>query len=210
MKDRITTQLLDASRRLTEKELFGNDGDSFSMRVPGTSDIVWIRDGVSEPQTSALSSADDGLALHADIYRLRPDAGALLLSTTVWSEQLAAIQRSPPILFDEQARHIGPVAAPVSATDNKGLAAAAMRGSNAAIFGKQSLRIGMTRDRVVFNAELFEKCAMAFVLAISSGQPIKTIPAWVRYIAGRRLKKDQKRAAVAYANGEVPEGMNAY
>jgi len=39
---------------------------------------------------------------------------------------------------------------------------------------------------------------------------IKKIPAWVCYIAGGRLRKDQKRAAESFESGRMPEGMNAY
>ena len=114
------------------------------------------------------------------------------------------------MLFDEQARHLGPVAPSVTAGDLDGLVLAIRNGSNMALYGSQSVRLGMTRDRVVFNAELLEKCAMAFVIAHTTGQSLKTVPRWVCYIAGRRLRKDQQRAADAYANGQIPQGMNAY
>ncbi len=68
----------------------------------------------------------------------------------------------------------------------------------------------MAADRLVFNTELFEKCAMAFVIAYSSGQRIRTVPAWVRYIASGRLQNDQQKAAECYAQGTIPEGMSAY
>jgi ribulose-5-phosphate 4-epimerase/fuculose-1-phosphate aldolase len=150
------------------------------------------------------------LKLHAAIYRSRPDAGATLLNTTTWSPQLAAMGESPPTLYDEQARHIGTIAAPVAAGDVPAALAAVAKGANIAIFGSQCLCIGMTRDRVVFNAELFDKCAMAFVVARSSGLRVRTVPSWVRFIAGGRLKKDQKRAAQSYLEGRIPAGMNDY
>jgi ribulose-5-phosphate 4-epimerase/fuculose-1-phosphate aldolase len=83
-------------------------------------------------------------------------------------------------------------------------------GGNIAIHGEQCVCIGTTPERVVFNAELFEKCAKAFVVAEASGQRIQKVPRWVRFIADGRLRKDQKRAADSYAAGRIPEGMNAY
>jgi len=205
---RITDQLQSAAERLTQKKLFGRVDDTLSMRIPGSDAWIWVTPESTEPQDSSESPPE--AALHGEIYAERPDAGALLFSTTVWSEQLAALQKSPPILFDEPARHIGPVAPPVKSGDHTGLLRAISRRSNVAVYGSQMLRIGMTADRVIFNTELFEKCAMAFVIAHSSGKRIRTVPAWVRYIAGGRLQKDQRKAAECYAQGTIPEAMNAY
>jgi hypothetical protein len=68
----------------------------------------------------------------------------------------------------------------------------------------------MTCERVVFNTELYEKCAQAYVIAKASGHRIGFIPIWVRLIANRRLLKDEQRAAASYRNGFIPEGINAY
>jgi hypothetical protein len=70
--------------------------------------------------------------------------------------------------------------------------------------------LGVTIDRVVFNAELFEKCAQSFILAHLTGRPIRTIPWLIRWIANGRLRRDQRRATAAYAQGQIPTGLNAY
>ena len=87
---------------------------------------------------------------------------------------------------------------------------AASRGGNIVIYGDQRLCFGATPDRIVFNAELFEKCARAWIMARSCGGRIRTIPWWVCRIAGRRLAKDRKRAARELEAGQIPEGMNTY
>ncbi len=210
MKQQITQQLLSAADRLRRKGLFGRSDDSLSMRIPGSNELLWVHSSELTPQTASLTEAHGMSGLHAAIYHHRTDAGALLFGTTVWSEQMAVLKLAPPTLFDESARHIGPVAAPVNTGDRDSLLKAIGRQSNAAIYGSQFLRIGMTADRVIFNAELFEKCAVAFVIARSSGQRIRTVPGWVRWIAGGRLQKDQRRAAESFATGRIPQGMNAY
>ena len=210
MEQELRQQLTDAADRLTQKNLFGRPGDSMSLRIPGTQDWMWVTPEESTPQVSGSDQSEGRPQLHDELYRHRSDAGALLFSTTTWSEQLAALQKVPPTLFDEPARHIGPVAKPVRDGDKAGLLKAVERRSNVAVYGSQLLRIGMTTDRVIFNTELFEKCAMAFVIADSSGRRIRTVPGWVRYIAGGRLQKDQKRATESYAEGRIPEGMNNY
>jgi hypothetical protein len=68
----------------------------------------------------------------------------------------------------------------------------------------------MTCDRAVFNTELFEKCAQAFILAQTTGERINLIPGWVRFIANHRLLKDERLAAECYRAGRIPEVMNAY
>jgi hypothetical protein len=206
MKSEIESQLSDAATRLRNKGLFVPGNDSLSMRIPGSEEFLLIGEDNGEVQTVTLDSDSP----HAGVYRGRSDAGAVLIGTTNWSVAISAIGNSPPIMYDEQARHIGKIPPIVADGDNAGLGRAVATGSNIIFYADQCIRIGMTRDRVVFNAELFEKCAMAFVVAHSSGGRIKKIPGWVQYIAGGRLRKDQKRASESYAIGKIPEGMNAY
>ena len=68
----------------------------------------------------------------------------------------------------------------------------------------------MTCDRVLFNTELYEKCAQAYVIAKASGNQIGFIPVWVRLIANHRLLRDERHAAECYRNGCIPENMNSY
>jgi len=206
MREQIEIQIRDAADRLRGKGLFVSGNDSLSMRVPGTEDALLIAG--SDAGLCSISLTDG--CLHSLIYRTRADAGAVLIGQTNWSAAIAALGHAPPIMYDEHARHIGVVPPVVAEGDSAGLQTALTGGGNAVFYGPQCIRIGMTRDRVVFNAELFEKCSLAFVLAVTAGQPIKHIPGWVRIVAVRRLKRDQRRAAEAYAAGNIPTGMNAY
>lgn len=211
MKEEIRSYLLTNRKRMLKKGVFGSPGDSFSMRIPGEDRFLLT---VPENEDVLTVSLDEPSAevetVHAEIYRVRRDAGALLLSETPWSAALARLGETIPVLFDEQARHIGQVSSPVAAGDWVALIAAISGYTNIAIVGDKRLCLGVTPDRIVFNAELFEKCAMAFLIAHSSGGRIHTIPWLVRYIAAGRLKKDQRRAAESLAAGKIPEGMNAY
>lgn len=206
MQEEIEKQIKDACDRLRGKGLFVSGRDSFSMRIPAEPAFLMIDGNSTQPR--AVSLADGGE--HALIYQHRGDAGAVLMGTSHWSLAIEALGRTPPILFDEHARHLGEVPPLVAAGDLAGLQRALAGGANVAFYGSQCICIGMTRDRVVFNAQLFDKCSLAYVMAVSSGQPIKKIPGWVCWIAGRRLKRDQRRASAAYAGGTIPTGMNAY
>ena len=72
------------------------------------------------------------------------------------------------------------------------------------------MALGSTPNRVVLNADLFEKCAKAFVIAASSGESPHALPRWASDVWVNRLAKDRARAALAYQSGVVPEGMDGY
>lgn len=206
MIEHIQSQLTIAANRLRGKGLFLAADDSLSMRIPGTEKFVQLCQ--SDPEMRVVDFS--ALTPHALIYRSRADAGAVLIGQTRWSAAIVSLGRSPSVMYDEQARHIGTSPPLVPAGDLRALERALQGRGNAIFFGACCIRIGMTRDRLVFNTELFEKCSQAFVLASVTGHRIHRIPLWVRAIAGRRLKKDQRRAAAAFTAGEIPQGMNAY
>jgi len=211
MSNEIKKLLLHDKARFSAKGLFGNPGDSLSLRVPGRPEFLLTLPHSEDVSTVAFEIQDDGpAALHAAIYSNRADVGAVLIGTTSWSVVLASLETAIPTLFDEPARHIGKVEPGVEGGDIEGVLGVLKAGANIALCGDQRICLGMTSDRVVFNTELFEKSAKAFVIAKSCGQPIRKVPGWVRYIAGGRLSKDQKYAAECYAAGRTPEGMNAY
>jgi len=211
MIDEVVDLLRNDEARLRAGALFGDPGDSLSLRIPGREEFLFVTPERCDPttflfETTGLESAD----LHAKIYRSRKDAGGVLIGQTPWSTALASIGARVPTLFDEQARHIGSAGKPIALGRHAQLWRALEDGRNVAIYGDRRICIGTTPNRVVFNAELFEKCAKAFVIAHAGGDGIRKLPAWVRHIAGARLRKDQKRAALSYALGRMPEGMDGY
>ncbi|MEJ2072066.1 MAG: hypothetical protein P8X79_01200 [Reinekea sp.] len=78
------------------------------------------------------------------------------------------------------------------------------KSGNADTVDDQLLVIGVTQNRMVFNVELYEKCAMAYTLARLSGEKIRR-----RLIAENRLKSDMKKAAERYAAGLEAEETKA-
>ena len=210
MKAQIETMLLKDVARFRAKGLYGNPEDSFSIRVPGRSEFFMVQGADTRLRRSIMDASDGVAALHAHLYRARPDAGALLLGRSPWCTALAALNATIPLLFDEQARHIGKVEASVAAGDLPGLEEAVAGGANVAIVGGQRLCLGVTPERIVLNAELFEKCAKAFVIAHSSGAPVKCLPEKSCRFYIQRMLDDQARAAASLAAGRIPEGMNAY
>jgi hypothetical protein len=102
-----------------------------------------------------------------------------------------------PPLFDEQVRHLGLPVRPLGSLSDAqaGIRQRAFqRGANALLVGEQLLCAGVTSHRAVLNAELYEKCARAYVIAAASGNRIRCIPFWVRWIAAGRLRREERRA----------------
>ncbi|MBB2495280.1 hypothetical protein [Aquipseudomonas ullengensis] len=200
-------ELLQAGARMSAKGFLNDAGDSLSLLLPGTGRMLLLLAGEA-PREVELSKAETGLAaLHAQVYRLRGDAGAVATLSPRWSLQLGELGEAMPSVFDEQARHIGRSWAPAVAGQ---LPAVLVAGGNAGLVDGRLLAVGVTRNRMLFNAELFEKCAMAYVLARLGGGRVKQVPWWVRLIAGRRLLKDQANAATQHAAGQASAELGAY
>jgi ribulose-5-phosphate 4-epimerase/fuculose-1-phosphate aldolase len=216
----IEMRLLKACHRLAGEGFMNSPADSFSMRIPGKMEMVlasgqddWRRMGIADLRTAPLFSKEGLCGLHASIYRERADAGAVAISSPKGVRLLSRFGGLLPPLFDEQVRHIGSNASPLpgeGSVHGDMVRKTFKRGANAALLGERLLCLGMTCERVLFNTELYEKCAQAYVIARASGNPIGFIPVWVRLIANRRLLRDERHAAECYRNGCIPESMNSY
>ena len=210
MGDLLRQSLDDIERRLRTKRLFDTESASISLRVPGQSAALFAH-ACDEPRIVSFSDDMTGdAALHTCVFQARPDVGGIVVGSTMWMSALSAMGVALPSLFDEQARHIGRPALPVAPGDLQALADSLAGGANAVLVGTRRVGLGSTPNRVVLNADLFEKCAKAFVLAASTGQPVRPLPAWASALWYEHLRKDQRRAASAYRSGRVPEGMDAY
>lgn len=211
-------QALTAWARLHDKGLAATPQapqGSLSLRVPGGEAFVLLEsDRPHAPSPQALRTQAAGMAaVHAAVYQARPDVGGVFISQQPWARDLVHLRQTMPAVFDEQVRHLGREVAH-AAQPIVTLPARAHRvlsgGANAYVFDDFVLCLGLTRERLIFNAELLEKCAKAYVLATLTGRRVGTLPWLVRFIANRRLIKDEGRAAQAHARGEVPTGLNAY
>ena len=131
VRDKIHTQLIDAAARLRKKGLFVPGNDSLSMRIPGTEEFLLATATNDEIETATFASDSP----HAMVYRSRSDAGAVLVGTTQWSVAIAAIGKSPPTMFDEQARHIGKIPAVIAETDTAELKRAIETDANIIFYG---------------------------------------------------------------------------
>jgi ribulose-5-phosphate 4-epimerase/fuculose-1-phosphate aldolase len=219
-RSQIEAQLLAGCRRLAAKGFLNTPADSFSMRFPGTMEMIltggledWRQIGTADVHTASLLAHEGLSGLHAAIYQERADVGAVAISSPKGARLLARYGGRLPPIFDEQVRHIGSSVGTLSDEDKAHrhmVRKTFRRGANATLLGERLLCLGMTCDRVLFNTELCEKCCQAYVIAKASGIRMGFIPVWVRIIANHRLLKDERRAAASYRRGHIPEGISAY
>ena len=173
----------------------------------------WQEIGTAHLRMVPFATSDGCGGLHAAIYRERDDVGAIAIASPKGARILAHYGHQFPTLFDEQARHIGATAnasLPAEAAPTNLLRKVLERGTNSVLMGERLLTLGMTCERALCNAELYEKCAQAYVIATASGYQIRSIPGWVRFIANRRLLRDERQAAVSYRNGARPQSGGSY
>lgn len=223
----LAAALCAARARLAAQGLAGTVRASVSLRLPGGQGLLFLDGSERPPRPLAVAPANTGAgadpyapALHAAIYARRADVGAVLIGGGRFGRALVGLGGAIPLAFDEQARHLGrmpppglqgqgPGAAPHAALD-AALARALAPGGNAALLDGVVACLGTTCQRMVFNAELFEKCATAYVLACATGGPVTTLPWWVCRIATGRLARDQRRAAGRFAQGLLAEDVRGY
>jgi hypothetical protein len=205
----LSAELERAHRRLREKGLLRGGDDAISVLLPGTGTMLYRSLSDESARAVAFSGASGPAALHAQVYRLRPDAGAVATASTASSAALAARGGRVPIVFDEQARHIGEAWPSTSASE---LTSALAGGANAGAVDGRWLVLGVTPSRMIFNVELFEKSAQAYLLARGDepGRKTHRVPWWVCWIAGRRLRRDQERAARCHREGRASPELIAY
>lgn len=203
-EDSLCTEWSALRDRLQAKHLLQGEGASLSLRIPG-SDAMWFgRATDAAPQRLPLRGAPAAAEVHAEVYAQRADVGAVAWGGGAFGPCLADFGGAMPQVFDEQARHLGPM-------HPGGTPAAALRGpGNVALVAGRPVCLGMTAMRLALNAELFEKCAKAYVLAVAGGGRVRPLPWIVRLVANRRLAKDQQRAAARLQQGLLPEESKGY
>jgi len=207
----LRAQWLQIRERLQAKHSLGGAEASLSLRIPG-SEAMWfgtLSDAGAQRRPWPGTGMSDGQAgLHAAIYSQREDVGAIAVGGGEFGSCLADFGGSMPGVFDEQVRHLGCMGQMADAA--KDLVRSLRDGGNALLVRGRPVCMGTTGARLALNAELFEKCAKAYVLAVATGGRVRPLPWIVRTVANRRLMKDERRAAQRFALGLLPEETKGY
>ncbi len=207
--------IIDTSRELCAKGFLSATGGNLSVRLPEedafaitpsnydylkmvNADICILGYNLEALEGTRIPSVESGM--HAAIYRARSDVNAILHTHQVYPSTLALIGKSIPALFDEQVRFLGrsveviPYAPSGTGELAKTVAIHVKGGDNAFIMANHgALLFGTDMERAVHNAAVLEKCALAYLLTLCTGEEASTIPAAAREVAFARLREDQQK-----------------
>jgi ribulose-5-phosphate 4-epimerase/fuculose-1-phosphate aldolase len=211
MQNPLFATLSAARDRLARQGLLAPEGATVSLRDPASATLLLLdaagREALQCPIENAAAKTG-AAAAHAAIYRLRGDVGAIAAGGGYFGAALADFGGRLPQIFDEQARHLGRMGAPARTV--AALAPELRQGGNAVLLEGLAVCLGVNCARMLHNAELFEKCAKAYVLAAASGARVGTLPWWVQRIVHGRLRRDERRAAQRIARGLLAEEARGY
>ena len=186
------------SARIPNEEKFVITPSNIDYTIMTIDDICVLDFELNQIEGQLSPSVESGL--HGAIYQQRPDVNAVIHTHQVFSSTLAILNLPIPSLFDEQARYLGRKVKVVSYApsgtkmlQNK-IARFVKDHNNAYLMRNHgALVLGESVDRAVNNVKLLEKCAITYLLALSTGEKVNKIPLWVREIAVGKLRKAQKQ-----------------
>ncbi len=207
--------IIDTARELCAKGFLSATGGNLSLRIaeeggfaitPSNydylkmvkADICILSSNLEVMAGTRTPSVESGM--HAAIYAARPDVNAILHTHQVYPSTLALIGKPIPALFDEQVRFLGrsveiiPYAPSGTGELARTVARHVKGGDNAFIMANHgALLFGTDMERAVHNAAVLEKCALAYLLTLCTGQSASTIPLAAREVAFSRLREDQQK-----------------
>ncbi len=143
---------------------------------------ICVIDSRLNPVEGRLAPSTES-ALHAGVYRNRPDVNAVVHTHQVWASVLALVNQPIPALFDEITYAIGaevavvPYALSGSAALVDNVVARLQNGCRCYIIQNHgALCLGSDLAAAMHHAELLEKVAQAYVYALCSGLEISRLP----------------------------------
>jgi L-ribulose-5-phosphate 4-epimerase len=194
--------VLEASLWLLEQGYFGShrgSGGNVSARVNETamaitpssikyqelssSDICVVGFDLSVIEENEKLKPSVEAGMHSIIYRQRPDVNAIVHTHQIYGSVFSLINTPIPALFDEVAFSLGQTIEIVSYALSgspelvNNVAAKLSNNANAYILQNHGiLALGGDLDKAILNAELLEKVAHIYYLALSTGKLVTTLP----------------------------------
>jgi L-ribulose-5-phosphate 4-epimerase len=194
--------ILEASQWLFHQGYFGSQrgsGGNVSMRVNETvmaitpssvrypelttEDICIVDFDLSVIEENHKLKPSIESAMHSIIYQKRPDVNAIVHTHQAYGSVFGLINTPIPALFDEVAFSLGqiveivPYALSGSSDLVNNVAGKLSNSANAYILQNHGiLALGRDIDKAILHAELLEKVAHIYCLALSTGKPVTTLP----------------------------------
>jgi ribulose-5-phosphate 4-epimerase/fuculose-1-phosphate aldolase len=141
-----------------------------------------VVEGVRAPSVEA--------GLHAAVYRERPDVKAVVHTHQIYGSVFAVLNQPIPALLDEVSFTLGeaieviPYALSGSPELAANVAATLKNNANAYIIQNHGIiALGKNMDKALLAAELLEKVAQIYYLALSTGRPVTVLPDQIREMA---------------------------
>jgi L-ribulose-5-phosphate 4-epimerase len=201
--ERYQQDVLSASLWLSEHGYFGSlrgTGGNVSLRVEGETAfaitpssakyqdlsprdicVVGFDLAVIEGSGTLKPSVESGM--HSVIYRKRPDVNAVVHTHQLYGSVLAVLGEPIPALFDEVSFSLGSTVEVVayalsgSADLVKNVEEKLSNNANAYLIGNHGiLALGKDLEKALYHAELLEKAAQVYCLALSTGRGVHTLP----------------------------------
>ena len=180
--------------------------DSFDYTQMAPDDVCvldWVGNVLEGARKPSIESG-----MHAAVYEVRPDVGAVIHTHQPYASALALINKPIPALYDEQVRFLGssveiiPYAPSGTGFLKKKVQAKVRNGHNAFILKNHgALILGSDTERAVHNLHLLEKCALTYLLALCTGEKVSHIPLAIREIAFAKLRQDEKKLTALTVDG---------
>jgi L-ribulose-5-phosphate 4-epimerase len=194
--------VLEASLWLSQQGYFGShrgSGGNVSMRVNeaamaitpssvkyqelSVADICVVGFDLSVIEENDKLKPSVEAGMHSIIYRNRPDVNAIVHTHQIYGSVFGLINTPIPALFDEVAFSLGQMVEIVSYALSgssdlvNNVAEKLSNNANAYIIQNHGiLALGKSLDKAILNAELLEKVAHIYYLALSTGKPVDTLP----------------------------------
>ncbi|MDA8138986.1 MAG: class II aldolase/adducin family protein [Desulfobacteraceae bacterium] len=134
-----------------------------------------------EGQSSLKPSVEAGM--HSVIYRHRPDVNAVVHTHQTFGSVFALLNAPIPALFDEVAFALGsmveiiPYALSGSQELVNNVETKLANHANAYVIQNHGiLALGKNLEKAILHAELLEKIAQVYCLALSTGKPVSQLP----------------------------------
>jgi ribulose-5-phosphate 4-epimerase/fuculose-1-phosphate aldolase len=143
--------------------------------------VVGFDLSIIEENGKLKPSVESGM--HSIIYQRRPDVNAIAHTHQIYGSVFGLINTPIPALFDEVSFSLGQMieiipyalsGSPELVTNVEGKLS---NNANAYILQNHGiLALGKNLDKAILHAELLEKVAHIYYLALSTGKPINTLP----------------------------------
>jgi ribulose-5-phosphate 4-epimerase/fuculose-1-phosphate aldolase len=199
--DQYQKEVLQTSLWLSEHGYFGSlrgTGGNVSVRIDGKdlmavtpssvkyheitpADICIVDLAGAVVEGNRAPSVEVGM--HAAIYRERPDVNAVVHTHQIYGSIFALLNQPIPALFDEVSFMLGervevaPYAVSGSADLAVNVASKLNNNANAYIIQNHGIiALGKNMDKALLAAELLEKVAHIYYMALSTGMPITALP----------------------------------